>query len=140
MKFMQFFKILNINFEKISFITFSIIVFYKIFLKLKGIFDSLKIIYWNLLRHCPSIQIIYIPILNKYMTTIHLYHNLSCICYWLSHIYKQSDIFLLLYLFLRLITCSYQSKDLILLWSFLKLLAMLIQELKGILQDQVRIF
>ena len=44
--------------------------------------------------------------------------------------YWQSDIFLLLYLFLPLITHQYQLKDLILLQSFSKQLAMLIQELK----------
>ena len=45
MNFMSFFKILNINFKKISFIIFIIIIFYKIFIKLRRIFHPLKIIY-----------------------------------------------------------------------------------------------
>ena len=42
--------------------------------------------------------------------------------------------------FIPLITYRYQLKDLILLWSCLKLIVMLIQKLKEILQDQAHIF
>ena len=55
---------MNISFEKRSFISFFIIVFYEIFIKLKSIFYTLKIIYLKLLRHFPSIWIVYIPILE----------------------------------------------------------------------------
>ena len=42
--------------------------------------------------------------------------------------------------FIPLITYRYQLKDLNLLWSCLKLIVMLIQKLKEILQDQAHIF
>ena len=42
--------------------------------------------------------------------------------------------------FLPLMTCQYQLKDLILVLSFLKLSAMINQEMKDILQDQADIF
>ena len=48
-----------------------IFVFYEIFIKLRIIFDPLKIIYWKLLQH-PNIED---------MIILYLYHNLSCICY-----------------------------------------------------------
>ena len=41
--FLIFFKILNINFKKISFITYFIIVFYEIFIRLRSIFYPLEI-------------------------------------------------------------------------------------------------
>ena len=53
---------MNINFKETSFFTFLIITFYKIFIKLRSIFDSLEIIYRKLLRHFLSIKSIYIPI------------------------------------------------------------------------------
>ena len=71
------------------------------------------------------------------MMIIYFHLNHSFI---LLHNDELRYIFFLLYLFLPLITYLYQLKDPILLWSFLKLLAMLILELKEILQDQVRIF
>ena len=43
------------HFKKPSFITFSVIVFYEFFIKLRNIFDPLKIIYWKYLLYCPSI-------------------------------------------------------------------------------------
>ena len=55
---------MNINFEKISFIILFIIVFYEIIIKLKSVFELLKIIYWKAFRHSPATKIIYIPILN----------------------------------------------------------------------------
>ena len=55
---------MDINFEKISFISFCVIVSYKIFIKLGSIFYPRKIIYWKSLRYYPTISIIYIPILN----------------------------------------------------------------------------
>ena len=71
--------ILNINFEKISFINFFIIFFYRILIKLRSIFDLLKIIYWKLLQHCPTLQIIYIPTLKTlniwwFFTFIIIFH------------------------------------------------------------------
>ena len=39
--------------------------FFEIFIKLSSTFDSVIVIYWKFLRHCPSIQIIYIPILKS---------------------------------------------------------------------------
>ena len=41
---------------------------------------------------------------------------------------------------MSIINYRYQLKDLILLWYFLKLLVILVNELKGIFQDKVRIF
>ena len=55
MKFMQLFKVVNISFKKTSFITFFMIVSYEFYIKLKKIFDPVKIIYWKLLPHCPAI-------------------------------------------------------------------------------------
>ena len=43
---------------------FSLYFFYKIFIKFRSIFNPLKIVYWKLLRHWPTIQIIYIPVLR----------------------------------------------------------------------------
>ena len=134
MKFVQFFKVLNISFKKISIVTFFILVFYEIFIKLRSIFYPLKFFYWNPLWHWLTIQIIYIPI-SKYH-----HHSLSCMCYYLLHITILSDTFLLSYLFLTLITFWYQLKDIILFWSFLDVFAILIQEVKEILQDQICIF
>ena len=89
------FQDMNINFKKISFI--------KILMKLRGIFDPLKIIYRKLLPN----HIIYLHVNIEDMTILHFCHNLSCIFDHLLYIEKYSDI-------------------LILLCSFLKLLAMLI--------------
>ena len=61
-----FFKILNINFKKLSFNTLFFIVFYKIFIKSRSIFNLLKIIYQRLLRNCPTTEMIYIPILKTW--------------------------------------------------------------------------
>ena len=41
---------------------------------------------------------------------------------------------------MSIINYRYQLKDLILLWYFLKLLVILVNELKEIFQDKVRIF
>ena len=49
------FQNIDYQIQKKSFTTFFFIVFYEIFIKLKSIFDPLKIIYWKLLRHCPTI-------------------------------------------------------------------------------------
>ena len=43
-------------------------------------------------------------------------------------------------LLMSIINYRYQLKDLILLWYFLKLLVILVNELKEIFQDKVRIF
>ena len=53
---------MNVNFKKISFIPFFIIIFYKTFIKFKFIFIQLKFFYGKLLLHCSTIQFIYIPI------------------------------------------------------------------------------
>ena len=129
-------KFMNINFKKISFITFFIIFFYEIFIKLRGIFYKLKIIYWKPLLHCPSTYIIYISILNTKI--LYFYHNLPCISYQLLDINKWSNIFLLLYLSLLNISISIKISNFI--FVFLKLLVMLIQQLKEIFQYQVHIF
>ena len=73
---MQFFNILNINFKQIFFITFFIIVFYGIFIKLRSKFCLLRIIYWKLLQHCLPIEIIYTPILSIWRSFIFItiYH------------------------------------------------------------------
>ena len=42
---MQFFWILHINFEKISFFTFFILTFYETFIKFRKVFGSLKTVY-----------------------------------------------------------------------------------------------
>ena len=73
-----------------------------IYIKLRSIFYPLKIIYRKLLRYSQTISSIYIPLL-KIRRSFFFYHNLSCILNQLLHIDKQSDIFLLLYLFLSLI-------------------------------------
>ena len=68
-----FFRTLNINFKKISFIAVFIVVFYDIFIKLRYIFNPLKTIYSQLLGHFPSIHIIYSPILRcDVITTFHV--------------------------------------------------------------------
>ena len=51
------FNILKTNFKKISFITFLVIVLNEIFIKLRNIFDPLKVIYWKLLQHCQSYRL-----------------------------------------------------------------------------------
>ena len=77
---------------------------------------------------------------NEHMI-VYFYHNLLCTCYWVFHIDKSSDWRTSnTFFFLPLITYQYQLKDLILLQSNLKLLAMLIQEMKQTLQDQYHIF
>ena len=65
MRLMQFFWILNINFKKILSITLFILAFYDIEIELRCCFNPLKASYRQLLRHYPSMQIIYIQILNK---------------------------------------------------------------------------
>ena len=53
---------MNVNFKKISFIPFFIIIFYKTFIKFNYIFTQLKFFYSKLLLHCSTVQFIYIPI------------------------------------------------------------------------------
>ena len=64
MKLMQFSTVLNINLEKISFVTFFIIVFYEVFIKLRSFYYPFKMIYRKLLWHCPTIQFIYISVIK----------------------------------------------------------------------------
>ena len=56
--------ILNINFKKISFLTFFTIPSYKAFIKFRNIFTLFKVIYKQRLWHCLTTQIIYIGILR----------------------------------------------------------------------------
>ena len=136
---MQFFKILNIISKKTSFIIFFIIVFYKIFIKLRSTFDLLNIIYWKLLQHCLAIKNIYISILKIWWFFIFIlifYVFPISFCILINKVtYSSSNTF-----FLPLITYWYQLKDLILHLPFLKLLGMVIQELKEAFQDQALIF
>ena len=77
MKFMYFFKILKINFKKMSFIIFFIIVFYEIFIKLGSIFYLQKVFTGNFYYIAqPSKLIIYIPILNiwRFFVFIIIFH------------------------------------------------------------------
>ena len=58
------YEIILIYLKKISFTTFAVKAFCEIFIKLKSIFDPLEITYWELLRPCPSIQIILILVIE----------------------------------------------------------------------------
>ena len=70
---------MNINFKQISFITFFIITFYQISIKLISIFDPLKILYWKLLQHCPSTEIIPIPLFTIWWFFIFIIIFHTCI-------------------------------------------------------------
>ena len=123
-----------------SHITIFMAVFCIIFIKLKFFFSTLKTICKQLLWHCSSIEGINILTLKiqKFLTLIiilHLFVTSLCISIK-SMAHSTSDTFL----FLPLITCQYQLIDLILLWSFLRLLAMLILVRKYNEQGQVHIF
>ena len=80
MKFMQVLNILNINSKKISFINFSTTVCYEIFIKLRNIFNSLKVFLLKAFATLRS-HINYLLPNIEYMTILYIYHNLSCICY-----------------------------------------------------------
>ena len=74
MRFTQFFWILNINFKKKLSITLFIVAFYDIEIELRCYFNPLKASYRQLLRHYPSMQIIYIQILNKIWFFVFIFH------------------------------------------------------------------
>ena len=61
-KLIKLFRILNIDFKKISFTFLFIIVLYEIFIQFRNIFNPLRIIYWKLLHRCLTIEIIHVPI------------------------------------------------------------------------------
>ena len=101
---MYFFKIININFKKVSCFTFFIKVFYGIFIILK-IFNLFKNNYCILLQHCLTIWIICVLIFKiwRFLIFIIIFvFTFSC-C-----------MFLLWYCFLQLVTYYYQLKNLIL--------------------------
>ena len=64
--------------ENISFITFFIIVFYEIFIKLRSIFDPLKKKIWKAFVTLPK-HINYLQPNIEDMTILYFYHNISCI-------------------------------------------------------------
>ena len=72
-RFMKFFRIQKIKFKKIIFITI-IIVFRKIFTKLRFIFSLLITAFRHLFQHYPSIKITYIPILEIWQFFIFIFH------------------------------------------------------------------
>ena len=129
--------ILNFNFKKIFFSTFFIIIFYKAFIKFRNMFNQLKVIYRQPLWHCPAMCIIYVLIFNIWRFFIFIIiFNVFVISFCIS---MNSMTFLVWYLFLVLEPYQYLLKD---LWCDfgLRLLAMLILDLKEIFQDQVYIF
>ena len=69
-------------------------IFRKIFIKLRNIFYPLKIIYWKLLRHCLTIQMIYIPILNirRFFIFIIIFHVfVISFCIWINKVRWSSS-------------------------------------------------
>ena len=112
------------------FFTFLIITFYKIFIKLRSIFDSLEIIYRKLLRHFLSIKSIYIPIFKIwwffiFIIIIHIF-VISFAYRWIGwhnppliHFSTINNIL------------SVNNSN----WVFLRVLAMIIQKQKENLQD-----
>ena len=79
-----FLRILNINFEKISFITFFIIKFYEVFVKLKSISYSFNILLEAFMTLSNHTNCLHPNILN--MSILYFYHNISYICYSLLHL------------------------------------------------------
>ena len=85
------FRILNINCQKESFITFFFIPFYEISIILKKAFHPFKFIQWKLCvaqpyKLFPSPYLMMVPL---------FYQNLLYICYKLLHTDNLCDIFLL---------------------------------------------
>ena len=80
--------------QKLFFIIFFIIVFYKIFIQLTILFHPLKI-YWRLLSHCPTIWIIYIPILKiwRFLILIIIF-NVFIISFCISIEYSSCNTYL----------------------------------------------
>ena len=106
---------LNINFKKNSFITFFIITFYEVFIKLWSTFNPPKVIHWKLFWHFPTKWIIY-PIFNIWRLFIFIIiFHVFIVSFCIS---MNRVTFLLLYLFPPLITCRYQLKDIILVYCF----------------------
>ena len=116
----NFFKILNISLKKISIINIIIVSFYEIFVALPIHTNYLCSHTWN-------------------MGILYFYHNFHAFIISL-HILTNRIIFRFWYLFLPLIIYQYQLKDLISLWSFLRLLAMLILVWGECEQDEAHIF
>ena len=104
-------------FKNISFISIFIIIFIKFLLNLKEILFHL--------RHYPSTQSFFPNI--EYMIIICFYHIFLCIYYFLLHIYVLNDVFLLQFLFLKLITYLYQLINQFYFSLFLNKLGMPIQ-------------
>ena len=123
---------MNINLKNKSLITFIIIAFYEIFIKFTNTFNPFKVTYRQLLWQCPSIYIIYIPIFKlwQFLILIIIFHILIIsICISINRVtYFTSNAF-------STITSISLLIILILLQSLLMALAMLILELKEILQD-----
>ena len=83
---------MKVNLRKISIITSFITAFLRTFIDLRCFFNLLKTIYRRLRRHCPSIQIIYIPmfylwlffifiiIFHIFVISFHLSMNSMHIC------------------------------------------------------------
>ena len=86
MMFMQFFWILNITFKKLSFITSFIISFYEIFTRMRYFFKQLKTICRQPLWHCPTIEIIYIPIYTiwRFLSEYFIYLLLAFAYQWMA--------------------------------------------------------
>ena len=116
MKIIQFCRILNINLKNLPFISFSILDFNEILIKLRSIFNPLKTIYWQLFRHYPTIHIIYFPIIK-------IWRFLSWSFIYLLLVF--ADLLIEWYIpplipFQLLIAYQYQLIILILLQSFFK--------------------
>ena len=103
-----------------SYITVFIIVFYKIFIKFRSIFFHSKSFTGNFWDITYSYRLS----TSKYIK--YIFCILSCIYCLLLHIDVLHEIFLLLFLFLRLITYQYQLIILIVFLNILNMLAMLI--------------
>ena len=114
---MSFFWVLDINFKKIYFMTFFIIILCKIFIKLRSFFYSFKFIYCKHLRHCPSMYIIYILI---FIIIFHIFMISFCIS--MNYITIPP-----LMPFSAIDSISMSVNNSIFFLSFVKLVAMLIQ-------------
>ena len=139
MKFMSFFNILNINFkEVIFFITFFIIVFYEIFIKLNYLLSTQNYLL-EAFATLPN-HINYLHTNIKYVTILYFYDNLSCICISFCILINRVTYSSTYIPFSTVNNMSISVKRSSFTLVFLKLLVMLIQELKEILQDQIGIF
>ena len=129
---------MNISFKKISFITFFNTSFYRAFIKLRISSPHLKSFTANFFWHCSTLQNIYVPIFKIWLLFIFIiiFHIFITIFY--ISIIRVA--YFTLNFFLLLIAYQHLLSILILLRSFLKLLAKLMRDLKEIFLDLIHKF